>query len=380
MPLSAIAANDPSPAPDNMEGRTGIAFNAAQLITIACQNVANTVFVWPENAGPKPTWFDELNQKLGVAQAVANEWLDTLSTQVTKTIPMQVLNFQPTFDAVTDNILQIVKDHGNESGANNPYVVQIKTMIQQGLLPQIQQSVNDIDSVAQELVTWGQKLQDAHNDLVTGATNIQALETSLQGDIEAMNNAIANLRTYIDNENKAIAASAAAIGIGVFALVVGIALAPETGGASLVIGGFIGAAGIIGGAVTWGVMQHKIDEQFKEITKDQVEKQADQAAIVALQGLGTASSGAISNMELAQTSLSKLKTQWGVFGGELQGVVAKLDQAADSIAVIMQGVFTEAAQKEWAEAATTANALVNRQIQVETHQASMDSQASDRAA
>jgi hypothetical protein len=146
------------------------------------------------------------------------------------------------------------------------------------------------------------------------------------------------------------------------------------------VGGFIGAAGIIGGAVTWGVMQHKIDEQFKEIAKDQAEKQADQAAIVALQGLGTASSGAISNMELAQTSLSKLKTQWGVFGGELQGVVAKLDQAADSIAVIMQGVFTEAAQKEWAEAATTANALVNRQIQVETHQASMDSQASDRAA
>lgn len=378
--LLATDPNDPTPAPDNMEGKTGQAFNAAQLITIACQNVANTAFSWPSEAGPKPDWFDDLNTKLGVAQSVANEWLDTLGTKVTKTIPLQVLNFQPTFDAVTGNILQIVQDHGGESGATNPYVLEIKQMIQQGLLPQIEQTLGEIDGVAQDLVSWGQRLQAAHNDLVTGATNIQALETHLQGDIDAMNNAIANLHTYIDNENKAIAASAAAIGIGIFALVVGIALAPETGGASLVIGGFIGTAGIIGGAVTWGIMQHKIDEQFAEIAKDQAEKEADQRAIVALQGLGTASSGAISNMELAQGALSKLKTQWGVFGGELQGVVDKLDQAEQSISVIMQGVFTEAAQKEWAEAAVTANALANFQMQVDAHQASMNTQQTAEAA
>lgn len=380
MLLATTDPNDLPPAPDNMEGVTGKSFNAAQLITIACQNVANTAFTWPDGSGPKPDWFDDLNTKLGAAQTVANEWIDTLATKVTKTIPLQVLNFQPTFDAVTENILQIVKDHGSESGATNPYVLEIKEMIQQGLVPQITQTLGEIDEVAQELVGWGQRLQAAHNDLVTGATNIQALETHLQGDIDAMNNAIKNLHTYIDNENKAIAASAAAIGIGIFALVVGIALAPETGGASLVIGGFIGAAGIIGGAVTWGIMQHKIDEQFAEIAKDQAEKQADQAAIVALQGLGTASSGAISNLELAQSALSKLKTQWGVFGGELQGVIDKLDKAEESISVMMQGVFTEAAQKEWAEAATTANALANFQLQVDQHTASMNSQQTSVAA
>lgn len=380
MLLQLTDPNDLTPAPDNMAGRTGQAFNAAQLITIACQNVANTTFTWPTGAGAKPDWFDDLNTKLGAAQAVANEWLDTLSTKVTKTIPLQVLNFQPTFDTVIGDILQIVKDHGGESGADNPYVLQIKEMIEQGLLPSITQTLDDIEGVATDLVNWGQRLQLAHNDLVTGATNIQALETHLQGDIDAMNSAIANLHTYIDNENKAIAASAAAIGIGIFALVVGIALAPETGGASLVIGGFIGAAGIIGGAVTWGIMQHKIDEQFSEISKDQAEKEADQRAIVALQGLGTASAGAISNMELSQTALSKLKTQWGVFGGELQGVVDKLDQAEQSIAVIMQGVFTQAAQKEWAEAAVTANALANFQLQVDQHVAAMTNPQASQAA
>lgn len=374
MLFADLDPNDPTPAPDTMIGKTGQAFNAAQLITIACQNVANTTFSWPDGAGPKPDWFDGLNTKLGAAQAVANEWLETLATKVTKAIPLQVLNFRPTFDSVTKNILQIVKDHGTESGADNPYVLEIKMMIQQSLLPEITKVLGEIDDVAQELVDWGKRLQLAHNDLVKGATNIQALETHLQGDIDAMNAAIKNLHTYIDNENKAIAASAAAIGIGLFALVVGIALAPETGGASLVIGGFIGAAGIIGGSVTWGIMQHKIDEQFAEIAKDQAKKQADQRAIVALQGLGTASSGAISNMELSQSALSKLKTQWGVFGGELQGVIDKLDQAEQSISVIMQGVFTEAAQEEWAEAAVTANALANFQMEIDKHTAPMTGQ------
>ena len=53
-----------------------------------------------------------------------------------------------------------------------------------------------------------------------------------------------------------------------FALVAGIALAPVTGGASLIVSG-IGGAAIIGGAVTWGVMQVKINSQFDEIAEDQ---------------------------------------------------------------------------------------------------------------
>lgn len=367
----SLTATDLSPAPDNMEGRTGVSYNAAQLITIACHAVANTTFVAPD---PKPDWFDDLNAKLLVAIDLANEWINTLDTQVSKTIPLQVINFAPTFDATTTQILQLVKDNPTARGADNPVVVEIKELIAQALLPTVTDAIHDIEGVATLLQAWGEKIQKAHNDLSSGATTIQSAEIALQGDVDKMNAAISNLHATIDGENKAIAASAGAIAIGIFALVVGVALAPETGGASLLIGGAIGAAGIIGGGVTWGIMQDRINHQFDQIAQDQQELASDQRQIVALQGLALASKGAVGNLELASSSLSKLRTQWAVFQGELQGVVDKLDSAEEAVAAVVQGVFTSAAQAEWQSASETANALVNRKIEVEVKTLPMGSQ------
>jgi len=366
-----LTATDTAPAPDTMEGKTGVAFNAAQLITMACHAVANTTFVAPD---PKPSWFDDLNTKLGAAITVANQWIDSLDTQVSSTIPLHVINFAPTFDATTTAIMQLVAANPSASGKDNPIVLEIKAMIAQALVPAVGDAITNIDHLATALESWGEQLQKAHDSLSSGATNIQAAEISLQSDIDKMNNAIANLHTTIDGENKAIAASAAAIAIGLFALIVGIALAPETGGASLYIGGAIGAAGIIGGSVTWGIMQSRIDSQFNEIAKDQQELASDQRQIVALKGLAMASTGAVSNLELASSSLSKLRTQWGTFEGELNGVLDKLDKAEESISVILQGIFTSAAQEEWKSAMDTANALVNRTLEIDVKTLPMDKQ------
>lgn len=373
MSLLTTATNpdDLTPAPDNMEGSTGQAFTAEQLITMACHAVANTVFA---PLTPKPAWFDDLNSKLQVAITLANQWINTIDPQISKAIPLQVINFGPTFTATTAAILQIVEQNPDAHGADNQYVLEIKNLIAEALLPAIEDAVNNIDAAAGQLQTWGQQIQTAHNDLESGATNIQSTVIALKGDVDKMNNAISSLRTEIDNENKAIAASAAAIGIGVFALVVGIALAPETGGASLVIGGAIGAAGIIGGSVTWGIMQHKIDQQFDEISKDQQELADDQRQIVALNGLSLATNSAVGNLELASSSLSKLRTQWGVFQGELQGVIQKLESAEEAISTIVQGVFTTAAVTEWNEAMETANALANRKIEVQVQTLPMTQQ------
>lgn len=359
----ADTATDLKPAPDTIIGKTGQAFSAAQLITMACHAVLNTQFEAPT---PKPDWFDDLNASLEAAKGVADEWIQTLAPTVTSSIPLQVINFGPTFTAVTNQIIALADKNPTARGKDDPTVVQIRELIADGLLPQINDAIGEVEKSSKALEQWGERLQHAHDQLSSGAANIQAAEISLQSDIAKMNNAIKNLHNLIDGENKAIAASAAAIGIGMFALVVGIALAPETGGASLAIGGAIGAAGIIGGAVTWGVMQHKINKQFDEIAKDQKEKADDQRQLVALQGLAMASNGAVSNLSLASSSLSKFRTQWATFHGELQGVVKKLDDAEDTIAVILQKTFTQAAVKEWDSATETANALASRKVTIES--------------
>ncbi len=371
LPAAArAAATDPTPAPDNLFGNTGVSYNAATLITMACQAVVSTVFVAPS---PKPDWFDGLNAQLEAAQALANQWLNTIGQQVTQSIPLQVINFGADFTAATQAITSIVQANPTASGPQNQYVLEIKAIIQQTLLPPIQSAITNIESTSTSLTNWGNSMQTAHNNLSSGATNIQSAEIALQGDIDKMNNAISSLHAEIDGENKAIAASAAAIAIGVFALIVGVALAPETGGASLLIGGFIGAAGIIGGSVTWGIMQSRINKQFDQIAADQKELSDDQRQLTALQGLALASQNAVSNIEFATSALSKLRTQWGVFQGELQSVVDKLESAEDAISTIVQGVFTNAALQEWNAAITTANALVNAKIPVETKTLPMSS-------
>lgn len=368
-----MASPPPTPTPlsNPLVVATGNSYNSAQLITMSCHALANVVFTAPD---PKPDWFDDLNTKLQAAQALANQWLDTLGTEVTSTIPLMVLNYGPQFQATATAIMQIANANPNAQGKDNPYVQEVATLISQTLLPQIKTIYDSVDSTATTLQTWGSSIQTAHNDLVTGAVNIQSLETSLSADIDKMNTAIANLHTLIDAENKDIAYAAAAVGIGIFALIAGIALAIATFGAGVAVA-VVGGAAVIGGAIAWGVIQAKINDQFNQIAQDQQELAQDQRQIVALQGLSMASNQAITNLETASTALSALRTQWGVLEGELQGVMTKLDEAEDALSTIVQGVFTQAAITEWDSAMQTAQALADGKLATYDKTLPMDSQS-----
>ena len=206
-------------------------------------------------------------------------------------------------------------------------------------------------------------MQKAHDALSDGTSNIQKAEASLQADINKMNNAIKVLNATIAEENKAIAYSAIGIGVGIFLTIAGIALAPETGGSSLVVAG-TGALLVVGGAVTWGIMQHKINGQFDEIAKDQSRLNDDERQIVALKGLDASSSMVLSNISTSEDALSAFRTSWAVFQGELQGVARKLEAAEGALSTIVQQAFTNAAADEWKGATDFAQNLANAPVHV----------------
>jgi len=102
------------------------------------------------------------------------------------------------------------------------------------------QAGTDFTTLAQQYSEDQSKLQNGELGYISEDDMKQSfpeqLTTTLmnpQTDIGKMNIAIQGLQAQIDAENKAIVAGALAIGVGLFALVVGIALAPVTGGASL---------------------------------------------------------------------------------------------------------------------------------------------------
>lgn len=347
---------------------TGVA--SLSIVTGACHAILNTVFIAP---APKPDWFDNLNQRLDEAKVLAKQWIDQLAPDMTAKLPNEVINYASTYDAVTKQIVQIASANPNAKGKDNPYVLQVFELID-ALKTQVGSIHDDLTTEDGKLTAWGDAMQTAHDNLYKGAASIQAAEASLQADIGKMNVAIDGLRAQISAENKAICAAAIAVALGIFILIVGIAVTIATAGAGAVVMG-IGAAGIIGGAVTWGIMQHKIDTQYNEIAKDQAEIADDKRQIVALQGLSLASDQAVGAVAQATSALSSVKTMWKLFEGELQGVLDKLSMASQSLALIVNEAFVNGAAEEWQLAEQLAQQLVATPMKLDARTLPMDSKA-----
>jgi hypothetical protein len=342
-----------------LQTATQSSFVTLNLITQACHAILNTTFVPPT---PAPSWFADLNTKLDAAKANAQDWIDNIAPGVTGGVPLQVINYGTTYDAMSQEIQSIVQAHPNAQGADDPYVKQVAQLVS-ALQETVEGIIANADQTATTLSTWGDAMQASHDALSTGAVNIQSTETSLSTQITQMNTAISTLNATIAEENKAIAYSAAGIGVGLLLTVVGIALAPETGGASLLVAG-TGGLLVIGGAVTWGIMQSKINDQYKQVAADQQELADDQRQLVALQGLASASSQAIGYITTATSALSDFRTSWTVFQGELQGVCDKLQKAETSLSTILEGAFTQAASNEWNDATAFAQSLADAPVQI----------------
>ena len=354
-------------ATGNTNDKTATGFASLQIVTTSCHGVLNTQFTAPS---PKPDWFDDLSGKLDSAKVLANQWIDDIAPQMTASIPSHVIDYGTTYSAITDEIVTLLEANRSATRTSNPQVFQQLSELIQALHESVASIITDIEGTQGQLRTWGDSMQKAHDDLFNGAANIQAAETTLQGEMDQMNNAIKGLRDLIDGENKAIAAGAAAIGIGLLALVVGIALAPVTGGASLIVAG-IGGAAVIGGAVDWGIMQSRINSQFAEIAKDQQKINDDKRQLVALQGLSLAANSAISSIATATQALSDVKVMWTTFQNELQGTINNLDKADKALSAIVSEAEVKAAQKEWNLAVDFAQQLVGATLKVEAKELPM---------
>jgi hypothetical protein len=345
-------------------------WSSLKTITTNCMAVQNIMFTAPS---PKPVWFDALNAALENAQTVATNWVDNLSVDVTKTIPTAIVDYGTDYAAFSQKIREIAAAHPDASGADNTYVKEVNALLET-LLTALNEILSSVDKVSNGMKTWGQQMQSAHDNLTTGAANIQSAETDLSADINKMNDAITNLHKMIDGENKAIGLAAIAVGIGIFAIIAGIALAFVTFGAGAVVAG-AGVAAVIGGAVTWGIMQGRINEQYDEIAKDLKNLDQDKRQLVSLQGLAQASNLCIAAITNATAALADFRSSWGVFQGELEGIITKLKAGEASLSTLVAGTFTDAAEKEWNLVMEFAQSLLKQTVKAENHEMSIDKQA-----
>src|SRR5690606_26575407 len=143
----------------DLNQNTWAGWSSLHIITTSCIAVQNTSFLPPD---PKPAWFDALNSALVNAKAVAADWVDNISVDVTKSVPTAIVDYATDYAAFSQKIVDIAEANPDATGADNIYVKQVNQLIET-LLSALNEILTQVDKVSQSMKEWGQKMQVAHD-------------------------------------------------------------------------------------------------------------------------------------------------------------------------------------------------------------------------
>lgn len=349
----------------------GQSFASVRQITESCSGIINTKFTI---SGTKPTWFDDLNKKFYTIKGLAETWMNDYSIAILTTIPSSVNTFVPVFDA-SAGVLRTIIDR-NPGALSDADAAAAREVLGRMLTKteEIRAEVEDYAKVDKDgttsgkLVKWRDDMRNAYEDFDSGRTEIQALSENLTADIETYNNRIETLRADIAHYNSQIGTGAGLVGGGLFVGVVGAALCfafPVVGGIGLALG--IGM--VIGGGVTWGIMQSKINKANKEILDLRNKIAEDKQTIVALTSLGTDANIVLNSAQNAILNMTDFAASWATLGRSLEATCAALEQGGQEAYSALLALDLDEAQENWDDTKEYVKKLSESSSAVELHSA-----------
>ena len=341
------------------ELQLGQSFASVRQITESCTAIRNTRFVAPAS---KPDWFDGLNGKLDVLKGYASSWLDDYAIAVTSTIPTSIMTFVPVYDASAKVLRSIIQRSPGELSASDATLARdvIARMVDkvQDISTKVEgyAKVDDHMAVSGKLIDWMKDMRDARSELETGSDNIQKAYTSLKKDIEEYKGQITTLKAEIEQYNKMVALGAGLVGGGLFVGVVGGAFCfafPWVGGVLLALG--VGM--VVGGGVTWGVMQGKINKANRDIADLTAKIDEGNRTILALDSLSAASHTCLDSAVSAIRNLTDFAATWVTFGQSLRATMGALEQGGKEAFGALLEMDLDTAQEDWDDAKDYAKKL-----------------------
>lgn len=345
------------------------AYAALTLVTASCHGVLNTTLIRPEPKYDEEgndifAWFDGVNTRLDAAKVVAKDWIDNVVTPIQSDIPSSVITFHNQFRSTTDYVKKLCEENPDMKEGDKEFK-QVNQLLQ-ALIDTIDNDIIvPIDNSSNRLKEWGSSMQKAHDDLAGEVSTVQNAEIELATDIERLNTSIDTLNDMISSECTLISVGAGLVGSGIFVALVGVVLCAS--GVGAVAGGIVigtGAAMVIGGAVTWGVMQEKINKQYREIAEDRKEINTDQQLLASLGGIESGVTSAVTYMETAISALSEVRSMWDGFRKVIEGTITDMKNAEKGAGAVVKEMFTDAAQRQWEDAHEIAKKLLDTKIEV----------------
>lgn len=350
-PALVDAAGKPLSMSDSQkeELQLGQSFASVRQITEGCTAIRNTRFQAPAT---KPAWFDSLNGKLEALKHFANTWLDDYAIAITSTIPTSIMTFVPVYDAsakVLRDIIQRSPDELSHSDAVLAREVIARMVANVHTISTKVEYYAKVDGqmvASGKLIDWQKNMRAARDALDKGSDSIQNARTDLQKDIAVYKEKITTLKAEIEQYNKMVALGAGLVGGGIFVGVVGLGFCfafPWVGGVLIAVG----AGMVIGGGVTWGVMQKKINKANRDIVDYTAKIAEGNKTILALDSLSTAAHTCLDSADSAIQNMTDFAATWATFGSSLRATMAALEQGGKEAYGALLAMDLDEAQENW---------------------------------
>jgi hypothetical protein len=329
---------------------------AAANLSVSCQGILEAHL----QAVSSP-WYANLNSQLQQAQALAGEWRTRFASELQTDVLTCVIHCGQAFGERRATITNLFNSTSGDFGSVRAQLVAELT----GLQASTQMIVRTTANYEAQLRDWGQRLSTVQASMGRTVAQIQAQAGDLQAQIVATNLAIGALTTEVVRDRKAIAEAQSQNTSGIVETVFGVLFAPFTGGLSLVLAG-IGVSSIVEAQSKVNALESTIKSYQDRIVAAQQTLTQDQAQLVTLNGLLVSGNIALSDVQVSSQMLDQLRTSWDVFFQEMSGIVAKISNAQNASAWVVEKAWFNAVCNEWDVIVTGAQGIIGTSITTNT--------------
>lgn len=347
----------------------------------------NAIILSPQFPGTQIQGLENANQTLATAVAHATSWNNTISANVQNQLQL-IVNYNTTYGALVSSIEGCINDLKNTPAGQQPPA---------GTLSNLSDYIGALQGQVSTLLygAGGQSAPDpgsavgTYNQLTQYQQDVAADEVAFSGLMATANNSstgipaeIANYQaainadqTAINKDEAMIGGGAAMIVTGILICVVSVAIAPETGGASLIVGGAIGVAVIGGGAAMIGVASVNLDKANNDIAAKRKLIKADQQEYAILTTVSSVAGNLSDHTKNIVQAMATLQTTWQQMDNAMTDMVSALnapeqelmnwvqthqpgsDPSYSVLGTILNAQLV-APQADWSTAATTASTIL----------------------
>ena len=289
-------------------------------------------------------WYATLSKELSALQNVAKKWDEQEACQLKQAVLPAVIRCGHAFTEAESAIINLFNTaESDPDGQKAPLGKALQA------LNQPVQTINEqVAAYEKNLKNWGKELRTSHDQLNATVEKIQSQEQDLTEQIQAMNATMRDLAEQISKDKKLIdKARKQSKTTNVIKTIFGVILGATTGGVGAILAG-MGVSSITEAESKVKGMEQTINKYQQQLYQHQQTMTKEQRELVSLKGLTLSAGVALSDVDVAEQSLSDVRVNWEKFHQELTGVIAKIEQATSADMIIIQKAWFNAACKEWA--------------------------------